>query len=116
MVLAPRQVLGIAGRWLSQDPTTRGSMRTLPDTTEAARLHPVQGQLHSEKEEGALVCRAHLSELDSGTRPTAQKGAKHTQVPREPVVRRVTAHSIRANSCTRAWLVPTFPLQKVCPW
>lgn len=79
MELPPRQVLGTAGRRLSQDLITRGSLRTLPSTTEAARLHPVQGQLHSEKEEGALVCRAHLSELDSKTRPTAQKGAKHTQ-------------------------------------
>lgn len=33
------------------------------------------------------MCRAHLSELDARTRPTAQTGAKHPQVPRGPVVR-----------------------------
>lgn len=103
MVPAPRPVPGKAGRRLSQDPTTRGRRRTLPDTTEAA-------QLRSGKEEGALVRRAHLSELDPGARPTTRKGAKHTQVPREPVVRRLTARAIRADSHTRAWLVPTLPL------
>lgn len=103
MAPAPRPVPGKAGRRLSQDPTTRGRKRTLPDTTEAA-------QLRSGKEEGALVRRAHLSELDPGARPTTRKGAKHTQVPREPVVRRLTARAIRADSHTRAWLVPTLPL------
>lgn len=63
-------------------------------------LRPVRRQLHSEKEEGALVCRAHLGELDSRTRPTAQKGAKHTQVPQEPTV----------WTCSGVWPVPALAL------
>lgn len=86
----------------------------LPDSTKAAQLRPVQEQLHSEKK-AHLCAGAHLRELHSRTGPTAQKGAKHTQVPREPGVRRVTARGIRANSYTRVWLVPTAPLHKVCP-
>lgn len=113
-VLTPRQVPG----WLGDGclgPHHQRKYENAPPTHRSGSAPPCPGTAPL-REEGALVCRAHLSELDSRTRPAAQKGAKHTQVPREPVVRRVTACGIRANPCTGAWLIPTLPLTEVCPW
>lgn len=87
----------------------------LPGTTEAAQQYPVQGQLHSEKEEGAPVCRAHLSELDSRTRPTAQTGAKHPQVPRGPVVGE-SQLKYQSQGMHKDEAGTNLPPTEVCPW